>query len=421
MGNLGWIFYKKYFKEIERLEDYKDMKDLSKKVEKYINNVIDELLNVNPLLDNNEMLGNKHFEATTTYPGLLLGSGNMHELANVEGQLILGFHFDYTSGLPTIQGSSIKGVLKSAFKHPEYIQELLDDRFNKKDIEDIEKEIFENKDIFFEAVIIEKGTKLLEDDYLAPHKDELTEPIPLRFLKVAPNVTFRFDFELYDGILSKDEKLKLFENILKDLGLGAKTNVGYGKFENFSPIKTKEEEYQEGVDKLEEMIKQQDISGLESFKANLPEKTEYINQKIEEIKQYKDKLKIEKAFDNLDKSNQKHIKGFKKKYENNPLAKECIEELRKIQKELENKQKEKLEFDITKYNKIVPLSNFLKKFPVNSFTDKQKLEIETYLLNIQDKVRKFPFTTFKGIFGKDKTEEIVEQLKEKGVVKQLNT
>jgi len=411
MGNLGWIFYKKYFKNVDFLNPQNS--------QNYINSVINELLNANPLLDNDEMLGNKHFKATTTYPGLLLGSGNMHELANIEGQLILGFHFDYTSGLPTIQGSSIKGVLRSAFKHPEYIKELLDNKFSIEEIKDIEKEIFENKDIFFDAVIIEKGTTLLEDDYLAPHKDELTEPIPLRFLKVAPNVTFRFDFELYDGILSKDEKLRLFENIIKDLGLGAKTNVGYGKFENFSIIKTKEEEYQEILDKLEEMIKQRNISELESFKAILPEKTEYINQKIEEIKNSDKKAEIENKCAKLDKNKIDYINSFIETHKNNPLAKECIEELRKIQKELENKQKEKVEFDITKYNKIAPFANFLKKIQKNSLSNEQKLEIEKHLLNIQDKIKlkKFPFATFNEILGKEKTEEIVTQLKNKGIIK----
>jgi len=54
--------------------------------------------------------------------------------------------------------------------------------------------------------------------------------VPLRFIKVLPDVTFRFDFELTDGILEKERKTILFAQILSDLGIGAKSNVGYGKF-----------------------------------------------------------------------------------------------------------------------------------------------------------------------------------------------
>jgi len=36
---------------------------------------------------------------------------------------------------------------------------------------------------------------------------------------------------LFDEIIDKDKKLELFKNIICDLGIGAKTNVGYGQFE----------------------------------------------------------------------------------------------------------------------------------------------------------------------------------------------
>ena len=231
--NLGWLFYKDYFTAIKDWNNPKaSEKDVAKKV--------DNLIAIISTVKEEKTLGNTHFKTTTTYPGLLLGSGNAHELPKVEGQAILGFHFDYTSGLPVIQGSSVKGVLRSAFKHWEYIAELTDIK-SEKEVKSLESEIFDNSDIFFDAVIISEG-KILGDDYLAPHGDDpLKNPIPLRFIKVMPNVTFMFDFELSDGILLKDDKRILFQTILEDLGLGAKTNVGYGKFENFSTFKTQEE------------------------------------------------------------------------------------------------------------------------------------------------------------------------------------
>ncbi len=184
------------------------------------------------------MLGNTHFKATTTYPGLILVSWNAHELPSIEGQAILGFHFDYTTGLPTIQGSSIKGVLRNAFRHKGYIEEYVGKEV---DIEALEQEIFDNGDVFFDAVVVSSG-KILGDDFLAPHGDDpLKNPKPLRFIKVLPNVEFRFDFELSGGLISKSKKTELFQNILGDLGLGAKTNVGYGKFANFKKEQTEEE------------------------------------------------------------------------------------------------------------------------------------------------------------------------------------
>ena len=232
MSNLGWLFYKDYFRGL----DYADLDNPKNK--DTIQNKVENIINQSVTIEDDKMLGNTHFKATTTYPGLILGSGNAHELPSIEGQAILGFHFDYTSGLPTIQGSSIKGVLRSAFRHTEYIKEYVGDEV---DIEALEKEIFDNADVFFDAVVLSNG-KILGDDFLTPHGDDpLKNPTPLRFIKVLPNVTFRFDFELSDKLLTKEQKSKLFQNILSDLGLGAKTNVGYGKFENFKKEQTKKE------------------------------------------------------------------------------------------------------------------------------------------------------------------------------------
>jgi len=236
-ANIGWLFYKDYFKGV----DYADLDNPKNKetIQKKVKNIINQSVTI----EDDEKLGNIHFKATTTYPGLILGSGNAHELPSIEGQAILGFHFDYTSGLPVIQGSSIKGVLRSAFAYSEYITEYVGEGV---EIEALEKEIFDNGDVFFDATIISNG-KILGDDFITPHGDDpFKNPIPLRFIKVLPNVEFRFDFELSDGILSKSEKESLFRKILSDLGLGAKTNVGYGKFSDFKAIaKTKEEIAQE--------------------------------------------------------------------------------------------------------------------------------------------------------------------------------
>ena len=108
--------------------------------------------------------------------------------------------------------------------------------------EQLTDEIFEGKkdnkplniydrDIFFDAVIDVENTKaqyILGEDYITPHKNPIKNPTPIKFLKVMPDVAWCFQFDLKKGILSKEQKKELFKSILIDLGIGAKTNVGYG-------------------------------------------------------------------------------------------------------------------------------------------------------------------------------------------------
>jgi CRISPR-associated protein Cmr6 len=271
-ANIGWLFYKDYFKDI----DYSNLSSNENK--NIINNKVKNIIDTTVRQYNEEPLGNIHFKATTTYPGLLLGSGYAHELSSIEGQAILGFDFDYTTGLPIIRGSSIKGVLRSAFKYEDYIKELLGNQ--SLNISKLEKEIFDNSDIFFDATIVSSG-KILADDYLAPHGDnELKNPTPLRFIKVAPNVTFRFDFELSDGVIDKNEKTLLFASILADLGVGAKTNVGYGKFPSDlkDRVKREIEEEKERQNRLKEEQKEQ------AKQEKLEQELNSIESNVEKIK-----------------------------------------------------------------------------------------------------------------------------------------
>ena len=177
--------------------------------------------------------GTQTFELITTYPGLLLGSGYNHpKLKENKDDYQLGFFFDHTTGLPLISGSSIKGVLRSVFAHPEFIKDVYD-----KNVEDKLKYIFEEqKVIFYDAFIVKtanKENKIFGSDYITSHysdepNGEFKEPNPIKFLKVLPEVTFRFQFRF----LEEDDEvyLELFKDIIKDFGLGAKTNTGYGKF-----------------------------------------------------------------------------------------------------------------------------------------------------------------------------------------------
>ena len=84
--------------------------------------------------------------------------------------------------------------------------------------------------MYFDAYPITEGKLLLAFESITPHdKTGLKNPNPIRLLKVPPEVEFLFRFQLHDGKqLLKDEKRKLFKELLLLTGIGAKTNVGFG-------------------------------------------------------------------------------------------------------------------------------------------------------------------------------------------------
>lgn len=234
------------------VEYYKGLYDTEIKQENTINRCNNQLIakKLQPSEIDSDL--NRHsFKLKTAYPGLLIGLGYPHETGKQE-EIKLGFTLDYVTGLPVIPGSTVKGVLRSAFSnHPEYILDLLQNigMENIGNIKDIENEIFgdskgdkENtamRDVFYDAVIVKAGkeNRLLGLENITPHKaskteyNGLIEPIPLTLLKVIPNVVFLFRFRLTDKVLNTDTKLNLFKQILIDMGVGAKTNTGFGVLE----------------------------------------------------------------------------------------------------------------------------------------------------------------------------------------------
>src|SRR5690606_22651360 len=90
-----------------------------------------------------------------TYPGLIIGTGVAHE-TGLKGEMKLGLSFDYTTGLPYIPGSSVKGILRSVFpgsfskadqefkeSRIAYIRDILDDQ--ELNVGQLEAEIFDGK------------------------------------------------------------------------------------------------------------------------------------------------------------------------------------------------------------------------------------------------------------------------------------
>ncbi|MBT9174939.1 MAG: hypothetical protein DDT22_00605 [candidate division WS2 bacterium] len=175
----------------------------------------------------------------TTVSRLIIGIGYDHPTE-------IGFMFDWTSGLPVIPGSSLKGAaLNVARSEPSCCTE-----------EEIKK-IFGTKDksgeiIFFPAYpCLKEGQRFLELDVMTPHYPlyypnpqdnnnppaDWYSPIPLNFLTVPIGVRFCFRLanrgNLMEGNLPLLLKAKdILTYTLTEYGVGAKTNVSYGYFKN---------------------------------------------------------------------------------------------------------------------------------------------------------------------------------------------
>ncbi len=228
MTNLHKVYYKDYYSGI-------DFSNADSEKNRSINADRNKVLmrSGNLLLIPKNELVNTTISMIVAYPGLITGTGITHE-TKIQGEFKLGMHFDYTYGMPVIYGSTVKGVLRSYFKE-EYdgpdADAVIADIFGSTD-KDSSKSIYD-RDIFFDAVITEDNDgELLVSDAITPHSDNpLKNPVPINFVKVAPGCTVEFRFRLVDSILKANQKKQIFERILRNYGIGSKTNIGYGQFE----------------------------------------------------------------------------------------------------------------------------------------------------------------------------------------------
>ena len=203
----------------------------------------------------------KSFKLTTQYPGLIIGIGYSHPVAKSrDNDFQQGFFFDWTTGVPVIPGSSVKGMLRS-FLFPKandskevlkekclYISQGINNQYSfdftkKNELTKFAKNLFETKGQFFYDAFIapdQNGNFLssrnnrgliFAEDYITYHENPLKNPVPLRHLKLAPGVTFQFQFNIKDDqdfCISSDNICHLFKQMIMDFGIGAKTNTGYG-------------------------------------------------------------------------------------------------------------------------------------------------------------------------------------------------
>ena len=321
--NLGYYYLR------QRFENYYFNPPMLKQMDKefFDVSIIKETENEKNELE--EDLGLKKIYLSVAHPGLLIGTGtkmvfteektkeannkkynNRNKEEEKEDNYKLGINFDYTSGLPYISGSSIKGVLRSFFPNVnEKIEEnreisrvkagiinlFLDKNYSLDELEMITGAIFEGfkgynekgekeflpiyqRDKFIEGrIIVDSKSNILERDYLTSHKKILKDPNPLELIKIPPQSKIEIFLQLHDtnveGIsITADEKLDLFKNILYLSGLGAKTNTGYGHFnEEESRILTQEREtiLRKKQEELVKLEREKERKKLEEERAKL--------------------------------------------------------------------------------------------------------------------------------------------------------
>ena len=209
MDNLGLFFYKTYYENNDNFADANE-----------------KLYNATLNYKKSGLEGIKGytcFYMKTAYPGMLVGTGYPHGAGQDDNYIKNGLSFDYTSGQPYIPGSSVKGIIRSYCEKIGYGKDVIDSIFDTGD------------DVFLDAVVYKpnKEGKMLGEDYITPHKSPIKNPIPLIMLRIMPDVVFEFRFVISEYELEQNgekiDRVSLFKEALEEMGVGAKTNVGYGK------------------------------------------------------------------------------------------------------------------------------------------------------------------------------------------------
>ncbi len=245
--NMNYYFYVDYYDEKIIKKDNKK----GNKIDKIDNSEMENNeyeFDKKYLKSNIDEVSNCGFELEVLYPGLLMGVGYEHSKKeeSINDFIEIGFSFDYVSGIPYLPASSLKGVLRSVFpidtnkynkdvKRMEYIKALLKDigveNSDKIDIMSLKQELFEKNDVYLDSYPIVKSKKnIVGLDYISKHNNEFGDINVNTIIKVKSGTEFKFNFKLTDGIIKKKQKEELFKKIILDMGVGAKTNVGFGKF-----------------------------------------------------------------------------------------------------------------------------------------------------------------------------------------------
>lgn len=156
------------------------------------------------------------------------GLGAAHPLEN-------GFTFDHTVGAPAITGSAVKGLCRAQAKLEGLDNGILRQLFGP----DVEESTHAAGDLVFLPALPSTWPRLEVDlvnchhprymDGLLDAPVDVESPVPVPFLTVAAGTVFVF--RLFSRSQEKEaetEGVRLLQNGLEVLGIGAKTAVGYG-------------------------------------------------------------------------------------------------------------------------------------------------------------------------------------------------
>lgn len=250
--NIGWAYYREYYHQIQEEETGGKKKILPGP---FGDNTFftglksgDYAPALQQLHERMELGANAWLEATLTGRGLITGVGINHNLG-IKEEWSFGFMFDFTTGIPFLPGSSLKGALRAHASRKSILPLL------KKHLGSGDSVIDQN--LFIDRVfsgLISEGSKnkksipsfqqvhflggapvgrfVLAKDTITPHKDPLQKPLPLPFLKMDRGTRLRFYFYLSEDIQVLYPKiLDLFAEFISRYGLGAKTNYDFGRFD----------------------------------------------------------------------------------------------------------------------------------------------------------------------------------------------
>ena len=161
---------------------------------------------------------------------LASGLGNDHPTEN-------GFTFDSVSGSPVLTGSAIKGMCRRWADCLEWDKEKITRLFGP-EITKGNGNSAQGDALFFDA-FPEKSVRLHADIVNCHHKDyyggtaneplETESPNPVFFLSVKSGAVFLFTV-LAQNAADAEDLAELLNGALMNLGIGAKTAVGYGIF-----------------------------------------------------------------------------------------------------------------------------------------------------------------------------------------------
>lgn len=271
--NINYAFNTEYIESIFLNKEAKALNyDFIDQINENSNGIVEFGLNKIGILTKNGAAKNTYF---INYPGMIFGTGYPHETKALdkdnkkssdkdnkkssEGQIEVGFYFDYITGYPIYPGSSLKGALRkpieNAVKNTEYrsyLNDVINDATGKHytiDEEDVKAllSMFEYKDIFYGAYFTgvnytkkysdntESKKMLMGLDNITPHKKVTENPTPISMLRILPKNELTVCIKTVgpcqtnDMLITPEQRMEIYNRIILDFGLGAKTNVGYGK------------------------------------------------------------------------------------------------------------------------------------------------------------------------------------------------